>query len=154
MAITMKNTLISNAIAGLRMMTQSEGAAPDEDFYVERWFLRHHLEDDTVRCGSIKKGLGNISLTGRPCTCQLIIVKCFRHGVIDPSHVYTFAYYNERGNHFGPGHGLLITDEDDNILYWREPGQDPRAEWQINDMAGDVTDENCHLVFVGDPYNI
>lgn len=48
----------------------------------------------------------------------------------------------------------MITDEDGNILYWRNVDQTPETEWIINEMANDITDDAGNIVFDGEPCNI
>ncbi len=54
------------------------------------------------------------------------------------------------------GYQVQIIDPEGNIVYWREPGQNPHTEWAINCMADDPEYVNAagELAFTGDHTNL
>lgn len=65
-----------------------------------------------------------------------------------------FYYFGSHSFRMGDNYGLIIQDQDENILYWREANQDPRTEWLINCLAYDLEDENGDFIFDGEPTTV
>lgn len=122
----------------------------DEEFYAECAYLNHwnsQLNHDPEEYG-IDTAYCALSADGK---------------TIDGVEIY-IAYQDEHAVYFqyrlDPDHTdsyeLQIIDTDDNIVYWREPGQDPHTEWAINCMADDPEYVNAAgvMAFTGDHTNI
>lgn len=152
--ISAVDSLVKMVLEDFATLGKSEGIHPDETFYVERHFLSSYLECDVDHIGVRNDGLGNLNTNGKPCVCYILRVEPFRCGSNSPNHKFIFSYFGGRSGHFGPGHGLMITDEDGNILYWRNVDQNPETEWIINEMANDITDDAGNIIFDGEPCNI
>lgn len=147
----MKEILISSIIADLTILTKDIGRNFTEEFYVERHFLKDHLNDDVARIMITMGGISKIRFDDVEFDCFGVTIAGFSTGSVGPNQHFTFLYYGGKGGHTGPRHGLTIYDERENMLYWRDIGQDPKKEWNINSMAGDLVDANGHHVFDGDP---
>ena len=148
----MLHTLVEHALSDFAMIGHAHGYHPGEVFFVERHFLNSQLESDTVRLSVTDAGLGNFNANST--CCHVITIQSFRHGATEPSHIYTFSYFNHGDGDFGPGHGLVITDDKQNMPYWRDIGQNPKTEWLLNELASNITDADGRYIFDGDPYNI
>lgn len=152
--ISMKRTMIDETIKGLRIFGHFDNCSDEEEFFVERHFLDYQLESDFAGAAISDRGIGNFNPGGTTYACATFTIYTYSHGTDSPSHRFVFSYFGGRGGYLGLEHGLAITDEEDNLLYWREPGEDEKTQWRINCMASDLTDADGNFVFDGDPCNI
>lgn len=152
----MKAHKINQAAAALAEEIQ---IGKDYDPYIEGIFIRHYakkLGATGVKVGQHEIGkniVDNGDYTIMPREKMVLSVTIFFDGIIKttkiPDSLY-LAYWDVKEK----SPALMITDPDDNMLYLRNAGQNPKTEWVLNELAGDATDENGRIIFPSDPYNI
>lgn len=123
---------------------------------IEVCFIRHFFTSDCVRIRDDNIGKISVFAYEREETYE-----CHRFVVTGDDAIdgptgesLYFYYFGGSGPYKGTNYGLIIQDRDDNVLYWREVGQNPRTEWLINCLANDMEDEDEHFVFTGEPVTI
>lgn len=146
------SALISDIRKNHKKYRRHPSQTPDK-MIVEVSFINKFVSKS--RLSITDEGIGDISISayGRHVVCDchgfsITNLDCLGARIGKPLRFY---YTNGIGFYKGDNYGLVIQDQDDNILYWREAGQDPRTEWLINCLAGDLEDENGQFVFTGKP---
>lgn len=61
---------------------------------------------------------------------------------------------NSENDAIGRDYGLGIIDESDNLVYFRNPDQDPLLDWQVNYLANYLIDNHGRYIFPGSPNNL
>lgn len=129
--------------------------APDK-VVIEACFMRQFFTSDCIRIRD--DGIGTINVSSYT---REEAYECHRFVLTGDDSIdgptgesLYFCYFNGSGSNRGTNYGLIIQDHDDNVLYWREAGQNPRTEWLINCLAENMEDENGQFVFRGEPVAI
>jgi len=135
---------------------RSEPAKVPNELCIEVAFMHRFFTSDCIKL--CYDGTGQINVSAY---CHEESYECHRFIVtgddtIDGPTGTTLYFYYFGGNGFctGINYGLIIQDSDENVLYWREVGQNPRTEWLINCLADDLKDEQGKFVFPGEPVTI
>lgn len=122
-----------------------------EEFYAECAYLNHwaHQLDHDPN----EEGIDNIDChpfadDDTSTNGVEIIISCVPN--------LAFFQYRIDPDHPDAGYELIIIDTYFNLIYQREPGQDPYTEWTINCMADDPEYVNAdgEIAFTGDHTNI
>ena len=155
MAPSVVSALTKNIRNGWKKHRHHPSKAPDKTI-IETSFLRRFIKTDCIRMDDGDIGQINVSAYGKEgsyeCHCITITGEDTTDG--PTGETLRFHYFGGSGPYRGTNYGLIILDRDENVLYWREAGQNPRTEWIINCLASDLEDGNGNFIFDGDPVTI
>lgn len=155
----MSPTVVSDLIKGLQNSWKKYRSRPTktpDKFVIEVCFMRQFFTGDCIRIKDGNAGELNVSTYGHEKTYECHRFVLTSDDAVDgpTGEVLYFHYFDGRGNYKGANYGLVIQDHDNNVLYWREAGQNPRTEWLINCLAEDLEDGDGNFVFTGEPVTI
>lgn len=152
----MASAIISNLMLGIRdcwkERTSLVPTVPDK-YIVEFSFLDKYFTSDCLRTRYDDTGTLQVAAYDREEAHECLHIIITGDDTVDgpTGESLNFYYLDGQGFYAGNNYGLVITDKDDNVLYWREVGQNPRTEWLINCLAEDLEDTEGNFVFKGEP---
>ena len=150
----LKRVTLNAVISSIRLLGRHYGFVTGEKLFVEKHFLNSKLSQDFPAATATAPTTGVIDFDDCSYDCLAFVVHVFHKDTEELNQDFTFCYFEGENGYLGPNHGLIIIDQDRNKLYWREPGEDEKTSWRLNELARDITDADGHYIFDGDPCNI